>query len=119
MKVLVVDDDAVSRLFLKNLLKKFNSDVVVAENGAQALKMLDGVDIIILDLIMPVMDGVTFMKVLKELLKEKRPPVIAVTTDDDKKEEAREVGVDAIFIKPIPIPQLLSTIEELTHSKGV
>jgi len=118
MKVLVVDDDAVSRLFLQNLLKKFNAEVEVAENGAQALKKMDGIDLVILDLLMPIMDGITFMKVLNELMKDKKPPIIAVTTDDTKKEEARKAGADAIFIKPIPIADFLTTIEQLTSKAG-
>jgi CheY-like chemotaxis protein len=118
MKFLVVDDDEISRKYLKNVLKRFGGEILEAANGAQALKLVDGVDLILLDVVMPIMDGVTFMKALKELY-DNPPPVIVVTTDDTRKSELQQLGAADVIIKPIFIDELMSRISKVIEEKGI
>ena len=65
--ILIIDDIEVNRVILKGIFEN-DYDVIEAENGAQALEILDNgikVDVILLDIIMPVMDGIDFLKNIK------------------------------------------------------
>jgi len=102
-KILIVDDDSINRKLLKTILSKGGYEVLEAENGVEALsKVSSDISLILLDLKMPVMDGIEFMNALKM----KKPecldvPIIVLTTDDSKKEEAKLAGAKEVLIKPI------------------
>ncbi|MEO1923217.1 MAG: response regulator [Nautiliaceae bacterium] len=102
-KILIVDDDSINRKLLKAILTKGGYQVIEANNGAEALeKLTPNVSLILLDLMMPVMDGLTFLRSYKS----QKPqyaniPVLILTTDDSKKEEALRLGAKEVIIKPI------------------
>ena len=102
-KVLVVDDDATNRKFLNIVLKKKNIDVIEAENGSDALsKLNDNISLILLDICMPVMDGIEFMKNLRATKPEfSNIPIIVLSTDDTKKQEALLWGAIYFITKPV------------------
>jgi len=102
-KVLIVDDDAINRKLLSVTLKKIGFEVLEAENGVDALsKLSPDVSLILLDLKMPVMNGIQFMQALKTEKPECLSiPIIVLTTDDSKKEEAKLAGAKEVIIKPI------------------
>jgi len=111
-KILIVDDDATNRKLLEAILKRGNHEVIEAENGIDALnKLTPDVDIILLDLVMPLMGGLEFLEVLPS----KKPecmniPVLVLTTDDSKKVEALNKGAKEVLIKPINPTLLLDKV---------
>jgi len=102
-KILIVDDDAINRKLLSVTLKKTGYEVVEAENGVDALsKLSPDISLILLDLKMPVMDGIEFMNQLREKRQEfLNIPILVLTTDDSQKEQAKLAGAREVIIKPI------------------
>ena len=103
-KILIVDDDATNRKFLKIVLsKKPNIEIIEAENGSDALnKLTNDVAVILLDIYMPVMDGIKFLQNLRmEKPELANIPVIVLSTDDTKKQEALSWGAVDFFVKPV------------------
>ncbi len=110
--ILIVDDDATNRKLLKTILTMKGYQVLEAENGLQALDLLnENIDLIFLDLIMPLMDGIKFIEVVKTEKPEYRNiPVIVLTTDDSKKNQALLAGAKEVIIKPINPADILEKI---------
>jgi CheY-like chemotaxis protein len=102
-KALVVDDDAINRKLIKATLTKEGFECVEASNGAEACNALkeSGFDIILLDIKMPVMNGIEFLREIKLNPNYMNIPVIVLTTDDSKKTEALSMGANDIIIKPV------------------
>jgi len=115
LKALVVDDDTVNRKLLTSILSKKGVQVFEASNGAEAIKYLpQGIDIILLDIIMPIMNGIDFIGVVRGDDEYKHIPILVLTTDDTKKQEALEAGANDFIIKPISPVSLLEKIEQYT-----
>lgn len=125
--VLIVDDSIVVR---KVLTKTFGmtdipiSNIFQAENGQVGLDILksNSVDIIFLDINMPVMNGMQFMEELTNIPDLKSTPVIVVSTEGskDRKEELLNYGVKAYLRKPVTPEDLVNTINSvLGENKGV
>ncbi len=104
MKVLIVDDDITNRLVLKAMLAKDGYDVVEAENGQQAVDVFSeqDLDLVLMDVMMPVLDGYKATKIIKERTTEKFIPVIFLTamTDEDALVKCVESGGDDFLTKP-------------------
>ena len=117
-KILIVDDSETTRMKIKSFL---NEDFcsVEAENGAVALEVLEkdhSFDLIILDINMPEIDGMTFIKIQKDNEKINKIPTILCTTEASTKlkEEAKTTGVvKAWLIKPVIKLVLLKAIERV------
>jgi len=113
-KILVVDDDNINRKLLNVLLKKTGKyEVIEAENGMEALNIIknESIDMVLLDIIMPVMDGIDLLKILKSDDNFKNIPVVILTTDDTKKSEALAIGAASVLIKPIKEPELMQVMD--------
>jgi CheY-like chemotaxis protein len=113
-KILVVDDDMINRKLLNVLVKKAGDfEVLEAENGLEALNIIknEPVDMVLLDIIMPVMDGLDLLKILKSDEVYKHIPVAILTTDDSKKGEALSLGACEVLIKPIKDSDLRKILE--------
>lgn len=118
LKVLAVDDDMINLKLLKSMLMKSPNvrEVVEAKNGADAigiLKSQDDIDIILLDIIMPVMGGIEMLKVIRADDNLRQLPVIVLTTDETKKGEALECGANGFLMKPVRERDVISKIEQL------
>ena len=104
-RALVVDDSATARLFLAHSLEEFGFSVLKAEGGAEALELLSqqsrGVDIAFVDWHMPGMDGLSFVRTLRDE-KGSDCPVMMVTSEStlDKIELALEAGAQEFLMKP-------------------
>lgn len=109
--VLVVDDDAVTRLMLTAGLERDGHQVATAENGNQALDLVrsQSFDVVLLDVLMPEMDGYGVLEQLKGDSKLRHIPVVMVTSVDDIDSAVRciELGADDYLSKPID-PVLLT-----------
>ncbi|EZH81063.1 chemotaxis protein CheY [Ectopseudomonas composti] len=115
--VLIVDDSASIRQVVSITLKGAGYDVIEGCDGKDALTKLDGrkVHLIISDVNMPNMDGITFLKNVKQLPAYKFTPVIMLTTEagEAKKEEGRAAGAKAWVVKPFQPAQMLGAVSKL------
>ncbi|MCX6004792.1 MAG: PAS domain S-box protein [Chloroflexi bacterium] len=123
MNVLVVDDGAENRRVLERILKAKGHQVSSAANGEEALVQLRATssDLIISDILMPVMDGFRFLQECKNDKKLKNIPFIFLTgTFLDKKDEelALKLGAGAFIRKPMELAELLKVIDEVTSVKA-
>jgi CheY-like chemotaxis protein len=104
MKILIVDDDTTNRLVLTAYLKKDGYSVVAAENGQEAIEMFlsEDPELILMDVMMPVMDGYEATAKIKALSDEKFIPIIFLTamTDEKALSQCVEVGGDDFLTKP-------------------
>lgn len=115
--ILIVDDSYSLRQTLALALRSAGYEVLEACDGQDALSQLDGrkLHLIISDVNMPNMDGLSFVKAVKQLPAYKFTPVIMLTTeaDETKKQEARAAGVRAWVVKPFQPPILLDAVAKL------
>ena len=113
--VLTVDDDIINLKLLKSILMKSGKvkEVIETKNGADAigeLKGRDDIDLILLDIIMPIMGGIDMLKVVRADDNLRQLPIIVLTTDETKKAEALECGANSFIMKPIKRDDLLKKI---------
>ena len=106
IKILTVDDDFINLKLLSSMLKKNNvvSEVVEAKNGLEALDILkeqSNIELILLDIKMPIMDGIEFLSNMESMPELKDTPVIVLTTDETRKREAFDHGAFDFLVKPI------------------
>ncbi len=117
MKILVVDDDGVTRKILGLYLKTKGYEVVFAENGLDALEKLgiEDVNIVLTDLNMPYMDGIEFVKNMRAEPSYNHIPVLMVTTEADAEERTRafDAGVDGYLMKPVTADAINAKVREL------
>lgn len=110
---LVVDDSFTMRNMVSLSLKEENFDVVVAEDGVDALKQAKGkkFDVIITDINMPNMNGLELIEKLRAIDDFKFTPILVLTTEggDDKKKEGKRLGATGWIVKPFN-PQTLITV---------
>lgn len=115
-RILVIDDEIVLKIMLKKILSMANHKITTADNGVSALAFLaeNRVDLVIADILMPEMDGLTFLKNLRADDNSKDLPVIVLTGVGATRlrDQARQIGVDAILSKPIGSQELLQVIEK-------
>ena len=115
LTVLAVDDDLINLKLLKSMLLKTGKvkEVVEAKNGSDAigiLKSRDDIDLILLDIIMPVMGGIEMLKVVRADDNLYQLPIIVLTTDETKKNDALEFGANGFLMKPIRNADLIQKI---------
>lgn len=118
LTVLAVDDDFINLKLLKSMLGKMEEvgEVVEAKNGADAINVLkerNDIDMILLDIIMPVMGGLEMLQVVRADENLKQLPIIVLTTDETKKTEALEKGANGFLMKPVRAADVASKIKEL------
>jgi two-component system chemotaxis response regulator CheY len=116
-RILVVDDSCSLRTVARMTLLEQGYEVVEACDGKEGLKMLDGerVHLIISDVNMPTMDGISFLKEIKRHPSYKFTPVIMLTTEVSaaKKQEGRAAGAKAWITKPFDPAILVATVAKL------
>lgn len=116
-RILAVDDSASMRQMVAFTLKGAGFDVVEAENGKVALEKAKGqqFDLVISDVNMPVMDGISLIKELRSLPEYKFIPLLMLTTEsgDDKKTQGKSAGATGWIVKPFNPDQLLATIKKV------
>jgi HAMP domain-containing protein/CheY-like chemotaxis protein/GAF domain-containing protein len=113
--VLVVDDDFRNIFALTSILERWDMKVVRAENGKEALEMLEknpDVDIILMDIMMPQMDGYETTRAIRRMEPVRSIPIIALTAKAMKgdREKCLESGASDYLAKPVNSEQLLSTL---------
>jgi len=115
--IMIVDDSASMRRVVGIALKGAGYDVLEGVDGRDALNKLTGqkVHLIISDVNMPVMDGITFLKNVKQMPAYKFTPVIMLTTESDesKKREGQSAGARAWVVKPFQPERLVDAVQRL------
>ena len=116
-KILIVDDSESIREVVSFTLENEGFEVLVANDGTDALKFLDGreIDMIITDLNMPEMDGLTLIKHVREMEAYQRIPILFLTTETQtaKKMEAKEAGATGWIIKPFVPAKLIAALQKV------
>jgi two-component system chemotaxis response regulator CheY len=117
VKILAVDDSASMRQMVSFTLKGAGYEVEEAADGQQALsKAKTGkFNLVISDVNMPVMDGITLIKELRALADYKFTPILMLTTEStsDKKQEGKSAGATGWIVKPFNPDQLLATVKKV------
>lgn len=115
--ILVVDDSASVRQVVGMTLRGAGYTVVEAGDGQEALSKLDGqkINLVISDVNMPNMDGISFLKEMKKNPNYKFTPVIMLTTEgsEDKKNAGQAAGAKAWVVKPFKPEQMLQAVAKL------
>ena len=114
--IFLVDDSATILLSVSGILSKAGFAVEKAGNGEEALKKFDSgvkVDLLITDLNMPGMNGIEFIKEVRQLPNYKFMPILFLTTESQqsKKLEAKAAGASGWLVKPATADELLNTIK--------
>lgn len=119
--ILLVEDNLLNQRIVTFSLKKFNHEVVIANNGVEAIEHFSvrKFDVILMDIMMPVMDGLEATVKIREFEVnnkiEKRTPIIALTanTMDNDRDKCISYGMDEFMAKPFDIEKLNSIFNEL------
>jgi HAMP domain-containing protein/signal transduction histidine kinase/DNA-binding response OmpR family regulator len=119
-KVLVVDDDVRNIFALSSVLERRGMTVLTAGTGREAITLLDStpdVAIVLMDIMMPEMDGYETMQVIRQNSKFRRLPIIALTAKAMKgdREKCLEAGASEYLAKPVNTDQLLSSLRVWLH----
>ena len=110
---MLVDDDSRNVFALSTILTEHGIEIVKAENGKIALDMLDNhadIELVLMDIMMPEMDGYEAMKRIRAQFKFKKLPIIALTAKamKDDKQKCIDAGANDYITKPIDVERLLS-----------
>lgn len=113
-RVLIVDDDRITRMLLKLLLEKEGYDVLEGENGRQAVDIVhrERPDLLVIDLMMPDMDGFQAIEHIRHDVSLSTLPVLVLTAEDGPGIEERvlDLGADDYIVKPFEAPVLISRV---------
>jgi two-component system, cell cycle sensor histidine kinase and response regulator CckA len=121
--ILVVDDEAPIREMTRSALEAFGYRVLTAGNGAEAVHRYathkDDVQLVLTDMMMPVMDGPTMIRALRNMNPQVRVVGSSGLTDEGKADEARQLGVECILSKPYNAETLLIAVAQAIRPNGL
>ena len=114
-KVLLVDDDIRNIFAMTSVLERFKMNVVSAENGKDAIQILvdhHDIDVVLMDIMLPTMDGYTTIRAIREISEFRNLPIIAVTAKAMKgdREKCLAAGASDYLCKPVEAEQLRSML---------
>ncbi|MFK7747425.1 MAG: ATP-binding protein [Kordia sp.] len=120
-RILVAEDNKLNQLFIKQLLKKWDAETTIVENGQQAVDVVKAqdFDLILMDIQMPVLDGLEATSAIRALEKEKKDiPIVACSADvfPESRQKAEEAGVNYYITKPINAKSINEILYLLTTS---
>ena len=113
--ILVVEDDEINRFFFKSALRKTAAQLIYAHNGIEAIEQTmknDKIDLILMDIRMPLMNGFEATKEIRKQNKELPIIVQSAYTLSQEKEQAYDAGCNDFISKPINIKKLLELIQQ-------
>jgi CheY-like chemotaxis protein len=117
-KVLIVEDYADVRTMMKIVVRTYGFDVIEAEDGYEAVEKTQHYhpDLILMDLAMPLMDGITAAKVIKRIKGFEDIPIVALTAYADTYwKEAKDAGCNQVIAKPIKFDNLKPLLNQYLH----
>lgn len=119
-KVLIAEDSSVIQNLVKKILEFQNFEITAVKNGEQVLQTLEkeNFDIVLLDINMPVMDGMECVRLIRALPDKKKAkvPVVAITGNarNYSEDEFKEVGFNEVLMKPLNFDKLVLIVKDLT-----
>ncbi len=115
VKVLVVDDDPTIRQLCAEVLSDEGYAVDTASNGQEALVRLErnGIKVVLIDIMMPVMDGMQLCRILRSREATRNLPIIVMSAATNLANKATEALANSVLVKPFEIDKLLSCVEQL------
>ena len=118
--ILVVEDDAFNIQLIRSILSKVSEmNIISSHDGANALSVLesgeDNIDMILLDIRMPIMNGEELLKRIRQNEKFDNVPVLIISVDKSNEKELRKIGANDFILKPFDIDDLVAKIS--THFK--
>lgn len=120
MKILIVDDDAGIRMLLSKFLQKEGFEVLLGEDGLEGVELAKKhqPDLILLDVIMPRMDGLTAARLIKFYKPLSEVPIVFLTAKDADKEIelAQEVRAEVYITKPFDVRQVIQVVKDISQS---
>ncbi|MCI6988879.1 MAG: response regulator transcription factor [Campylobacter sp.] len=119
LTILIVEDEKSTRDLMINSLEGVFSKVLVAQNGDEGLKKFKkyNPNIVLTDIVMPIVDGLTMAKEIKEISSKTIVIVLSAFSERQKLLTSIDIGIDKYVLKPIDMEELLNTIKELVTSK--
>jgi two-component system cell cycle response regulator DivK len=118
-KILIVEDEPRNLKLVRDLLERFKYETIEATDGEQGVQLARAQkpDLILMDIMMPKMDGLEATRIIKEDAVTKHIPIIALTSFAMKgdKERTLEVGCDGYISKPIDIRELMKMVDNFCH----
>ncbi|MBA4149550.1 MAG: HAMP domain-containing protein [Verrucomicrobia bacterium] len=119
-KVLLVDDDIRNIFAMTSVLERFKMNVVSAENGKDAIELLvnqNDIDVVLMDIMLPTMDGYATTRAIREIANFEHLPIIAVTAKAMKgdREKCIDAGASDYLSKPVDVEQLRSVLRLWLH----
>jgi signal transduction histidine kinase/DNA-binding response OmpR family regulator len=123
LRVLVVEDNVVNQMVVRAILEKFGANVTVAANGQMAVDLVSNphrtFDVILMDMQMPVMDGLSATRLIRQLPAGESLPIVALTANAMKTERDQCIaaGMDEYLMKPVDAPVLVNTIRYFIAKK--
>lgn len=124
-KILLVEDNKMNQLVATKMIKKMCSNIDIAENGQQALEMYheNAYDIIFMDIQMPVMDGLTSAKKIREIEQEtnRHVPIVAMTANamNEDRQACMKAGMDEFITKPVSLENVNRVLELYINNKFI
>ena len=119
-KIFIIDDSAAIRQSITYILNQEGYETVEAKDGQEAFDMLpslEGVDLIITDVNMPNLDGLSFIRKARELAKYRFTPILVLTTESQgsKMNEGKEAGATVWIVKPFSADKLLGIVRKVAE----
>jgi two-component system cell cycle response regulator DivK len=118
-KILIVEDEPRNLKLVRDLLERFKYETIEATDGEQGVQLARAQkpDLILMDIMMPKMDGLEATRIIKEDAVTKHIPIIALTSFAMKgdKERTLEAGCDGYISKPIDIRELMKMVDNFCH----
>lgn len=116
LRILIVEDNEVNQIVLVKMMNKLGYKAVVVPNGKEALRacMEESFDIVFMDILMPIMDGVESTRLIREQLADNSPYIVAVTAHAIKgdREKYMSMGMDEYISKPLSMNSITEAIEK-------
>jgi two-component system chemotaxis response regulator CheY len=117
IRILAVDDSAMIRQMMTNILHAAGYEVLLADDGNQALEMArhERLDLVISDVNMPGLDGISLVRELRQLEAYRLVPLLLLTTESstEKKQQAKAAGATGWIVKPFNTERLLGAISKV------
>lgn len=123
--ILIVDDIFMNRLLLKEIAKKMNLHSLEAPNGKEALDILrsEKVDVVLMDIEMPVMNGIETTRYIRQRLPQPKRgvPVVAITAHNPSEflEHYHSIGFTQLMSKPYTIDKMMQVLSEIDNQAGL
>jgi CheY-like chemotaxis protein len=115
--ILIVEDESDIRDALREFFESEGFEVSAAANGAEAFEILERgrlPNLILLDLMMPVMNGEQFVELRKQHAVAKKVPVVVMSADNHTRQKAVDLGVEGYLRKPVDLEDLLNVAKEFS-----